>query len=145
MAENFTEEIHWDRKIKFSTITSDNLSIFIIKNKFLCTMIILNNSIWFNKLYFFNHNTDEIPMAENFTEEIHWEKKKKFSTITSDNISIFIIKNKFLCTIIILNNSIWFNKLYFFNHNTEEIPMAENFTEEIHWEKKIKIFNYTLR
>ena len=75
-------------------------------------------------------------MAENFTEEIHWEKKKKFSTITSDNISIFIIKNKFLCTIIILNNSIWFNKLYFFNHNTEEIPTAENFTEEIHWEKK---------
>ena len=29
-------------------------------------------------------------MAENFTEEIHWKKKKKFSTITYDNLSIFI-------------------------------------------------------
>ena len=90
MAKNFTETYHVKKKKKFSTKTSDNLSIFIIKNKFLCTIIILINSIWFNKLYFFDHNTEEFFMAENFTEEIHWKKKKKFSTITYDNLSIFI-------------------------------------------------------
>ena len=80
-------------------------------------------------------------MAQNLTEEIHRDRKIKFSTITSVNLSIFVIKIKFLCTIIILINSIWFNKLYFFDHNTEELPMAKYFTEEIHVEKKIKIFN----